>query len=207
MKYSCSKPNHAPSSSRMVARLFEGCGVLPSGIMTSHITRTPLVRAASGKTRTGFRTQSELFPSACMVELPSKPHSGSCSSVGSASNSLICVLPRRFGIGVYPSSQIYSSLYFVIELSHELMMRKVGNRSLIGHHERTRPPSASFNQAIKVPIGTYGNFGQEGETLRLLGFGSQFKGAAKTRGLRFGQCSHGLGQAQMTPDFEAVGGH
>src|ERR1700694_4363784 len=63
-----------------------------------------------------------------MVELPSKPHSGSCSSVGNESYSLICVLPRRFGVGVYPSSQIYSSLYFVIELSHELMMRKMGNR-------------------------------------------------------------------------------
>src|SRR5580704_16394162 len=75
-----------------------------------------------------------------MVELPSKPHSGSCSSVGNESNSLICVLPRKFGVGVYLSSQIYSSLYFVIELSHELMMRKVGNRSLLvttsvpGHH-------------------------------------------------------------------------
>src|SRR5712664_1967742 len=77
---------------------------------------------------TGFSTQSELWPSACRVELPSKPHSGSCSSVGNESNSLICVLPRKFGVGVYPSSQIYSSLYFVIELSHELMMRKVGNQ-------------------------------------------------------------------------------
>jgi hypothetical protein len=28
---------------------------------------------------------------------------------------LIWVLPRKFGIGVYPSSQMYSSLYFVIE--------------------------------------------------------------------------------------------
>src|ERR1700692_1404225 len=124
----------------MVARLFEGCGVLPSGIMTSHITSAPLVRAPSGYTATGFSTQSELWPSACSVELPSKPHSGSCSSVGNESNSLICVLPRKFGVGVYPSSQIYSSLYFVIELSHELMMRKVGNRSLLvttnvpGHH-------------------------------------------------------------------------
>src|SRR5882724_5671958 len=110
----------------MVARLFEACGVLPSGIMTSHITSAPLVRAASGKTATGLSTQSELWPSACRVELPSKPHSGSCSRAGSESNSLICVLPRRFGVGVYPSSQIYSSLYLVIEVSHELMMRKVG---------------------------------------------------------------------------------
>src|SRR5258706_9233010 len=75
-----------------------------------------------------------------MVELPSKPHSGSCSRVGNESNSLICVLPRRFGVGVYPSSQIYSSLYLVIEVSHELMMRKGGNRGLLvttsvpGHH-------------------------------------------------------------------------
>jgi hypothetical protein len=43
---------------------------------------------------------------------------------------LICVLPRRLGIGVYPSSQIYSSLYFVIELSHGLMMRKVETEAL-----------------------------------------------------------------------------
>src|ERR1700719_5111211 len=113
----------------MVARLLEGCGVLPSGIITSHITRTPSVRAASGNTATGFSTQSELLPSACMVELPSKPHSGSCSSVGNESNSLIWVLPRRFGVGVYPSSQIYSSLYFVIELSHELMMQTVENEA------------------------------------------------------------------------------
>src|SRR3954468_21333087 len=98
----------------MVGRLLVECGVLPSGIMTSHITSTPLVRAASGNTATGFSTQSELWPSACCVEDPSKPHSGSCSSVGNSANSLICVLPRRFGTGVYPSSQIYSSLYLVI---------------------------------------------------------------------------------------------
>src|SRR5580704_19659851 len=124
----------------MVARLFDACGVLPSGIMTSHITSTPLVRPPSGYTATGLSTQSELWPSACMVELPSKPHSGSWSSVGNDANSLICVLPRRFGVGVYPSSQIYSSLYLVIEFSHELMMQKVGIRSLLvttdvpGHH-------------------------------------------------------------------------
>ena len=84
----------------MVARLLDGCGVLPSGIMTSHITSTPFLRSLSGYTATGLSTQSELRPSACMVELPSKPHSGSCSSDGKLSNSLICVLPRRFGTGV-----------------------------------------------------------------------------------------------------------
>src|SRR5882724_2979250 len=106
----------------MVARLFEACGVLPSGIMTSHITSAPLVRAASGYTATGFSTQSELWPSACRVELPSKPHSGSWSSVGKEANSLICVLPRRFGVGVYPSRQISSSLYLVIEPLLSLML-------------------------------------------------------------------------------------
>ena len=98
----------------MVARLFEAWGVTPSGIMTSHITSTPSVRAPSGNTRIGFRTQSELLPSACSVELPSKPHSGRSSRLGNALYSLICVFPRKFGVGVYPSSQMYSSLYFVI---------------------------------------------------------------------------------------------
>src|ERR1700710_193739 len=84
-----------------------------------------------------------------MVDEPSNPHSGSCSRVGKEANSLICVLPRRFGTGVYPSSQIYSSLYLVIELSHELMMR-MGARSsaptdVPGHHRPLR------YQAIKVP--------------------------------------------------------
>ena len=101
------------------------CGVTPSGIMTSHMTRTPFLRAASGKTRIGLRTQSELRPSACMVELPSKPHRGRCSSEGKLSNSLIWVFPRRFGTGVYPSSQMYSSLYFVMRVSRELMTRGV----------------------------------------------------------------------------------
>src|SRR5262245_30940423 len=58
--------------------------------------------------------QSELLPSACRVELPSKPHIGSCSSVGKTSNSSILVLPRRFGTGSCPSSQMYSSLYFAM---------------------------------------------------------------------------------------------
>src|SRR6266852_7617830 len=114
---------------------------------------------------TGLSTQSELWPSACRVELPSKPHSGSCSNVGNESNSLICVLPRRFGIGVYPSSQIYSSLNFVIELSHELMMRKVGNQkaflvttSVPGHH---RP---LLSKQLKCQSLHCGSAGQEGET-------------------------------------------
>ena len=85
-------------SSGIVARLLLGCGV-PSGSSTSHITSTPFVRAGSGKSATGLRTQSELLPSACRVELPSKPQSGSSSSVGKLSYSSIFVLPRRLGTG------------------------------------------------------------------------------------------------------------
>ena len=72
------------------------------------------ILAGSGKTATGCSMQSELLPSACRVELPSKPHIGSSSSVGNTSNSSIFVLPRRFGTGSWPSSQMYSSLYLAI---------------------------------------------------------------------------------------------
>ena len=80
---------------------------------------------------TGLSTQSELWPSACRVELPSKPHSGSCSRVGNELNSLIWVWPPRFGVGDYPSSQIYSSLYFVIELSHVGDAKGAGTETLL----------------------------------------------------------------------------
>jgi len=47
-KYSCSKPNQVSGSSGIVAREFEGCGVLLSGIITSLITSTPSLRVMSG---------------------------------------------------------------------------------------------------------------------------------------------------------------
>src|SRR6266436_2379260 len=132
---------------------------------------------------TGLSTQSELWPSACRVELPSKPHSGSCSSVGNESNSLICVLPRRFGVGVYPSSQIYSSLYLVIEVSHELMMRKGGNRSRLvttsvpGHH---RP---SVTKQLKCQNAALRNASKARKSPPGWPRGC-IQGAAKSRGLR-----------------------
>src|SRR5579862_150877 len=49
-----------------------------------------------------------------MVELPSKPHLGRSRRAGTRSNDLIRVLPRSSGMGFLPSSQMYSSLYFVI---------------------------------------------------------------------------------------------
>src|SRR5271168_717308 len=66
-----------------------------------------------------------------MVELPSKPHRGSCSNVGKLSYSLIWVLPRKLGEGVYPSSHMYSSLYFVIAVLG-LMMRRFGKLTRLG---------------------------------------------------------------------------
>src|ERR1700722_8736602 len=97
----------------MVARALVECGV-PSGCMTSARTRYPFVRLASGYRATGFSTQSELLPSACMVELPSKPQLGRSERVGGFSNALRRVLPRSSGTGFLPSSHMYSSLYFFI---------------------------------------------------------------------------------------------
>src|SRR5580698_2499513 len=60
--------------------------------------------------------QSDLLPSACIVELPSKPQRGISASEGVEANSLIWVFPRSSGMGFLPSSQMYSSLYFAIAL-------------------------------------------------------------------------------------------
>src|SRR6185369_169709 len=97
----------------MVARMLLGCG-LPSGCITSFITTKALFRLISGYRATGFRMQSELLPSACMVELPSNPQLGRSARVGGCSNCLSRVLPRSSGTGCLPSSQMYSSLYFVV---------------------------------------------------------------------------------------------
>src|SRR5271169_5625427 len=97
----------------MVARMLVECGV-PSACITSLRTINPSLRLASGYRATGFSTQSELLPSACMVELPSNPQLGMSASVGGCSNDLSRLLPRRPGTGFFPSSQMYSSLYLVI---------------------------------------------------------------------------------------------
>jgi hypothetical protein len=65
----------------------------------SHITSTPFLRVESGYTATGLSTTSELLPSACCVELPSKPHKGNSASFGKLPNSLICVLLRKLASG------------------------------------------------------------------------------------------------------------
>src|SRR5580704_17389405 len=95
--------------------MFVECGV-PSGCTTPQRTMYASLRLASGYRATGFRIQSDLLPSACMVELPSKPQRGRSASVGGLSKDFSWVLPRSSGTGFLPSSQIYSSLYFVMVL-------------------------------------------------------------------------------------------
>src|SRR5271157_3628141 len=81
--------------------------------------------------------QSELLPSACMVELPSKPQRGISARVGVLSKLLICVLPRSSGTGFLPSSQMYSSLYFDIGL----LIRCVG---ILGTAPAANAPAAGW---------------------------------------------------------------
>ena len=63
------------------------------------MTSMPSALAGSGNSATGLSRQSELLPSACLVELPSKPQSGISSSVGGLLNAFTLVLLRRFGTG------------------------------------------------------------------------------------------------------------
>ena len=64
-------------------------------------------------TATGFSKQSDELPSACSVELPSKDHIGQSSSFPPKSERTI-VLLRRLCVGLYPSSQMYSNLLFML---------------------------------------------------------------------------------------------
>src|SRR5690606_22061647 len=114
-KYSCSKPNQKSlSSSSIVALPLEGWGV-PSGLITSHITRYPSLRAGSLKSATGLSKQSDDPPGACSVELPSKDHSGQSSSLPPKSLTIL-VLLLKLWVGTYPSNQMYSSFDFDIRL-------------------------------------------------------------------------------------------
>src|SRR5690606_9173641 len=112
-KYSCSKPNQkSASSSSMSARPLVGWGV-PSAFSTSVITSHPSFRSGSGKRATGFKRQSDDPPGACWVELPSKDHRGQSSNLP-LNLETILVLLRRLWVGLYPSSQMYSSLVLAI---------------------------------------------------------------------------------------------
>src|SRR6201986_2077384 len=107
--------------------MFVECGV-PSACSTSLKTIYASFRLASGYRATGLSTQSELLPSACIVELPSKPQVGKSASTGGLSNVFRVVFPRNSGTGFFPSSQMYSSLYFVIQISLDISRAKKSPR-------------------------------------------------------------------------------
>lgn len=65
-------------------------------------------RIGSGQENTGFSTRSEAWPSAWLVEEPSKPHTG--SSVPSGVPATILVFERSLAVGSVPSIQMYSAL-------------------------------------------------------------------------------------------------
>src|SRR5690348_4895243 len=95
--------------------------------------------------------QSESWPSACCVELPSKPQIGQSLAV-EGSESTIFVLLRRLGSGRYPSSQTYSSLYFSPIKSHSHRKRYGEGQQLRGAAEgghRAEMPSSSAAVRIR----------------------------------------------------------
>src|SRR5690606_39424698 len=91
------------------ARVLVECGLLVLGSRTSHMTSLfAPPRMGSGQMNTGFRTQSEVTPSAWLVLDPSKPQTG-----GSCPSSRTRVLERSLCVGSAPSIQMYSALYAI----------------------------------------------------------------------------------------------
>src|SRR3546814_493894 len=109
--YSCSMPNHMSWSAYFSARAAVADRVLETwGFMSMSSTSlsTRMLsppRMGSGHTNTGLSTQSEEWPSAWLVDEPSKPQTG-----GSWPSSRILVLERSRGVGLVPSIQMYSAL-------------------------------------------------------------------------------------------------
>src|SRR5260370_5056593 len=86
---------------------------------------------------------------------------------------------------------MYSSLNFVIELSHELMMRKVGNQrfllvttSVPGHH---RPLLSKQLKCQSLHCGSAGQGGRNATTSPVTGCGKGARGMLRTRHRRDGQ--------------------
>jgi len=109
--YSCSMPNQYSWLSSFFAvaasalRVFEGCGER-SVSRTSHMTRmSSPPRTGSGTLHTGCNTQSDAWPTAWLVEEPSKPQIG----IFVASSFMILVFERSNGVGLPPSIQMYSA--------------------------------------------------------------------------------------------------
>ena len=127
--------------------------------------------------------------------------------VGSVSEFLlIWVLPRRFGTGVYPSSQMYSSLYFVMRFSLELTMRRVWIPKPVGRRPLELAPTAK-SQAFYMPAGSVRcarplRRGQPRAPVRASP-GRGFWGATKPRGGIFQDCA----QSQSAPRRRAIAPH
>ncbi len=62
-------------------------------------------RIGSGRVRTGASTRSDAWPSAWLVDEPSKPQVGIVSALAR-----IRVLERSLAVGCVPSIQMYSAL-------------------------------------------------------------------------------------------------
>ena len=57
--------------------------------------------------------QSDFCPSACIVELPSKPHRGRSASVGGFSNALIVSLAAQLGNGFFAvEPDVFQFIFF-----------------------------------------------------------------------------------------------
>ena len=88
--------------------------------MTSHITSDAILAGGVGEhDETGLSTQSELLPSACWVELPSKPHKGSCSRVGKP----VVLLDLRFSAQVRGRRITVQPKIFELILGHSAVSR------------------------------------------------------------------------------------
>ena len=73
-----------------------------------HATRGP------EKPATGLSRQSESLPSACSVELPSKDHIGAIFELTTKIRPYLGSCCVDFVLALYPSSQIYSNLLFMM---------------------------------------------------------------------------------------------
>src|SRR5690606_24979030 len=71
-------------------------------------------RIGSGQTNTGLRTRSEAWPSAWLVDDPSKPQTGRAAPLSPSPR--IFVLERSLAVGTVPSIQMYSALELTVHI-------------------------------------------------------------------------------------------
>ncbi len=127
---SCAANFSATSAS--AARVLLGCGV-KSMFSTSHRTSTSSPpRIGSGQVKTGFSTQSEAWPSAWLVEDPSKPQIGSASRPA-GEPAMILVLERSLAVGSVPSIQMYSALKVTGHILRGCVWARIAGAAALRH--------------------------------------------------------------------------